>query len=542
MTPIRLFSCLGTATFVFCGCHSSVEEKSDSSNNLSFQPNILWITCEDITPSLGCYGDSVAQTPNLDQLAEEGVRFNHAYSISGVSAPSRCALITGMYPTSIGGHHQRTTRNIVDTLPDYSIVPPPEVKCFTEYLRQAGYFCTNNHKTDYQFDVPVTAWDENGTVAHWKHRPSGKPFFSVFNLVITHESQQWTNGWYRLLTLPEEVNVPPYYPDHPKVRYDIARKYSNISLMDGEVGVLLDQLRNENLLDSTIVVFFSDHGGPLPRQKRELYESGTRAPLIIRFPDGRWAGSVNNDLVSFVDFAPTMLSLAGIEPPAHLQGKAFLGQYKQTSRDYVFAARDRMDEEYDMVRAVRGKRFRYLKNYQPDKPFVQDLDYRKKVSMMNLLYRYDSLDLLKGHAALWWRDSKPPEELYDLENDPYELNNLADSSAYQNKLIELRKQLTSWQKRFGDKGFIPEKKMIRQMWGGEKQPVTRPVRFKEVNGELMLDSQTKGASIAYQVGDEDDHWALYDGPLSLDALTDKKIKAVAIRIGYAQSEIKTVQY
>lgn len=532
-----LSSLVITSFFTSCDQKSALRKENSS---IDFKPNILWLSCEDITPTLGCYGDSAANTPNIDGLAAEGIRYTNAYSVAGVCAPSRCAIITGMYPTSIGGHNMRTTHigryAKEHGMPSgYSIVPPPEVKCFSEYLRATGYYCTNNNKTDYQFAAPITAWDESSVKAHYRNRKDGQPFFAIFNFITTHESRIWTQGGEPLLSDYEKVPIPPYYPEHPVIRRDVARKYSNIAEMDRQVGLMLDELKKEGLLDKTVIFFFSDHGGMLPRQKRELYDSGLKIPLIIRYPNAKFAGTVTDELVSFVDFAPTVLSIAGIKIPDYLQGQAFLGPQKAEPRDYIFGARDRMDNEHDMVRAVRDKRFKYLKNYMPELPFVQNIEYRKQMPMMNLLLKYDSLGLFQGVQKLWWRDSKPDEELYDTEKDPYEFHNLAEDPDYQDKLIEMRSALKDFQDAYGDLGFIPEVELFRQMWPNGKQPSTSPVQFEVGEQKIAISCSTKGASIAYQANREigTDHWELYAGPVEKEGIDS--IRAVAIRIGYSQS-------
>ncbi|MFN4180590.1 MAG: sulfatase, partial [Armatimonadota bacterium] len=334
------------------------------------RPNFLWITCEDMSLTLGCFGDPYAVTPNLDKLAEEGVRFINVFTHSPVCAPSRSGVITGMYPTTIGTHNMRC-----------QAVPPPFARCFTEYLRAAGYYCTNNAKTDYNFvhdpkistagaeAAPLTAWDESSSKAHWRNRPDpSQPFFAVFNITVTHESQLRSrdpNLLRRIAALPPEMRhdpdkapVPPYLPDTPVVRHDIAQHYDTVTLMDMRVGEILRELEEDGLTENTIVWFWSDHGVGLPRAKRWVYDSGIHVPLIIRIPEKfrKWAypddpdrikpGSVIDDLIAFVDFAPTMLSLAGIPIPEHMQGQVFLGPQKSPPRKFVYAARDRMDETY----------------------------------------------------------------------------------------------------------------------------------------------------------------------------------------------------
>lgn len=299
------------------------------------RPNILCIVCEDISPYLGCYGDPVAVSPNLDRLATEGIRYN-MFTTVGVSAPSRAALITGMYPSAIGADYMRNYTMALQTLPPgitpYEVVLPEGVKCYTEFMRQAGYYCTNNGKNDYQFASPLTAWDEDGREAHWKHRPKGKPFFSIFNLMVTHESQVWARANKPLVVDPSKIEVPPYFPDDPVIRQDMAVMYSNIYEMDKQTQRLIDEVKEAGLLDNTIIIWYSDNGGPLPRQKRAVYESGMLVPFIVRFPDGFRKGEKKDRLCSFVDIPATILSLAGIQPPAYMHGIPFLGKYEGKER------------------------------------------------------------------------------------------------------------------------------------------------------------------------------------------------------------------
>jgi N-sulfoglucosamine sulfohydrolase len=327
-----LFFCTAAVSFSINSCKTTPEREEPAK-----QPNILWITCEDMSPRIGCYGDPIARTPNIDKLAEQGIRFTQAHSVSGVCAPSRAALITGMYPTSFGAQHMRTLSRtasidqITDpellAIPVYEAVPLPEARTYAELFRQAGYYTTNNVKTDYQFQNPITAWDESSNQAHWRNRQhKDQPFFSVFNIMETHESRVWMNASKPLLVDPEEIELPPYYPDSPVIRNDMAIHYSNIMRMDSIVGTILHQLEEDGLKGNTIVFFYSDHGDGLPRMKRWTYDSGIHVPLIVKFPDNRDAGSVSDELVSFVDFPATALSLAGLEIPDYMHGQTFPGR------------------------------------------------------------------------------------------------------------------------------------------------------------------------------------------------------------------------
>lgn len=429
------------------------------------RPNILWITCEDISPNLGCFGDAEARTPNLDKLASEGARYTNAFSVSGVCAPSRSCLITGMYPITLGTCHMRCNHT-----------PPPHVRCFPAYLRDAGYYCTNNSKTDYQFDVPRDAWDECNRQAHWRNRPDKKqPFFAVFNFTVTHESQIGTlpKGPDDDRVPPEterhdpaNAKVPPFFPDTPLIRRHWAHYYDLITRMDQQAGETLAQLEEDGFAENTLVFFYGDHGVGLPRAKRWLYDSGLHVPLILRWPGHVAPGSVSDRLVSFVDFSASVLSAAGVPIPGHMQGKAFLGGAAAAPRDAIYAARDRMDERYDLIRAVRDKRYKYIRNYQPYRPYAQYLAYPESFPVMQEMRRVKAEGKLEGPAALFFREAKPLEELFDTKADPYELNNLieaknsdflrAESPEQAAVLSRLRAALDKWLDEAKDLGFVPE--------------------------------------------------------------------------------------
>ena len=432
------------------------------------RPNVVWITCEDMSPNLGCYGDTYAVTPNLDRLAARGVRYTRAFTHAGVCAPSRSGLITGMYPTSLGSHHMRCTT----TLPDF-------VKCFPEYLREAGYFCTNQSKTDYNFPVPPGAWDvPGGAKAHWRNRKPGQPFFSVFNLTITHESR--IRAEYEALDHdPTRAVLPPYLPDTPLVRRDWARYHDLITQMDAQAGEILRQLEEDGLADDTIVFFFSDHGVGLPRAKQWIYDAGTHVPLIVAFPEKfrqlapARPGSTVDRLVGFVDIGPSVLSLVGLEIPEHVQGVAFLGPQSGEPRRYVYGVRDRMDERYDMNRTVRDRRYKYHRNYFPSRPFAPWLDYMERLATMQEWRRLDAEGKLTGVQAFFMRQTKPVEELYDVEADPFEQVNLADSPGHQDVLERMRAAHFDWVRRTLDLGLLPEQDMRDRAAGSSEYEMAR---------------------------------------------------------------------
>jgi uncharacterized sulfatase len=437
-------------------------------------PNILWITCEDMSPHLGCYGEGYAVTPNLDRLAGQGVLYTRAFATAGVCAPARSCLITGMYPPSIGSHHMRCQGRL-----------PAGARFFPEYLREAGYHATNNSKTDYNLPARAGAWDESSPRAHWRQRPDrSRPFFAVFNLTATHESQirlpeaehlEKVKGFTAAeLHDPAKAPIPPYHPDVPEVRRDWARYHDRITRMDREAGAILRELEEDGLAGDTIVFFFSDHGAGMPRSKRWLYDSSLRVPLIVRFPakyrhlaPGE-PSSRTDRLVSFVDFAPAVLSLAGIRPPAMLQGRAFLGPHAGPPREYVHGHRDRMDERYDFCRAVSDGRFKYIRNFLPHLPWFgsQHVSYMFEMPTMRAWERLAAEGKLSGPAALWMAATRPSEELYDTRDDPHEVVNLAAAPGHRETLERLRRECRRWQEEIADLGLLPEDD-VRARFGSE---------------------------------------------------------------------------
>src|SRR5262245_13876048 len=334
-------------------------------------PNILWITSEDHGPHLGCYGDKLARTPNLDKLAARGMRYRRCWSNGPVCAPARTAIITGMYPTSLGAEHMRSLVSM-----------PPDMQMFPALLRALGYYCSNRVKEDYNVRKSGKVWDDSSNKAHYRNRPAGMPFFAVFNSVKSHESQ--LRG-YKLPTItdPAKVRVPAYHPDVPEVRNDWARYYDIVSLVDADAGLLLRELEELGLLEDTIIFYFADHGPGMPRSKRTPLNSGLQVPMIVYFRE-KWKhlgppeyrpGGVSDGLVSFVDLAPTMLSLAGEPAPKWMQGRAFSGKHIQPAPECLHGCRRRMDERYDLQRSVTDGRYVYLRNYMPHLPAGQHVEY-----------------------------------------------------------------------------------------------------------------------------------------------------------------------
>ncbi len=471
----------------------------DLSVTQSKRPNILWVSCEDISSHLGCYGHKGAFTPNIDRIAFEGVRYSHAFTVHGVCAPSRSGIITGMYPSSLGSVNMRCSATI-----------PEPIKCFPEYLRQTNYYCTNNAKEDYNFKTPQAAWNDSGKKAHWKNRPEKIPFFAVFNFTGTHESGLWNSAdfdtthpkrlkkseWQK----PENMTVPPIYPDTLAVRRDLARLFERITEFDYFVKDRIDELKQAGLYEDTIIFIWSDHGNGLPRAKRWLYDSGTRVPLIVRIPERyrthgqAQSDTVDDQLVNFIDLGPTVLNLAGIQIPKHMQGRPFLGSSLSQERQYIFGARQRIDELFDMVRSVRDKRYRYIRNFVPFVPYLPYLQYAEKCNTMKAMRELYAKSQLNEIQAHWMTDRRPAEELYDLEKDPWEIRNLAENPKYADVKKRLRKTLEDWMVQTRDTGLIPEPEMIRlaRKYGGES------LIFQQTAGKQRIEKLLKLAVIASQ--------------------------------------------
>jgi len=477
----------------------------------SHPPNILWITVEDISPDLGCYGDPLAQTPALDDLASKGFRYSNAIANAPVCAPARNAIITGMYPSALGTLHMRSFSEEMKS----SGRVPDHIQMYPELLRAAGYYCTNNSKEDYNFDLKRNIWDESSKNAHWKNRPNSQtPFFSIFNLTMTHEScinnkekhDRLTQDLPTALrTNPDMVAVPPYYPDTPTIRTLLARHYDNIATMDRKVASILKELDEAGELENTIVFFYSDHGTGLPRHKRWLFDTGVKVPLIVYIPEKFQSlypsqpGDEVDQLVSFVDLAPTALHLAGAQIPSNMQGQAFLGKDLKTEREYVFIARGRMDERYDMQRGVRTKRYKYLRYYEPKKSFIQYMNTPEKGPLMTELRKAEKNGALSPEALQLVSLTKPKESLFDLHTDPLELNDLSNDPNQMNQLKRLREVHDQWMIKTKDVGLIPE-------------PIMR--NWEEKSGQPIYDwirKQGDFYEILIQMSSSEDEDFLYKG-------------------------------
>ncbi|MEZ5501500.1 MAG: sulfatase-like hydrolase/transferase [Halioglobus sp.] len=526
------------------------------------QPNILLLMAEDMSLRVRSFGDDVAITPHLDALAAAGVRYPNTFTTAGVCAPSRAAQILGMYQIATGTQHMRSSTRPAGS---YYSVPPGDVKAYPELLRAAGYYTYTDFKLDYQFSGPFaysgpsTIWDAEGASAQeWSERAPGQPFFGLINFQATHESgifrplgsmphspmhfgMQLLRRWELGAAVPAVVDpgdivVPPYYPDTPTVRADMARHYDNIAFMDAQVGDILAQLDAAGLADSTIVIWTTDHGDGLPRAKRELYDSGIRVPMIIRWPPafrppGVAPGTVDERLISFVDLGPTILALAGVPVPGYMQGRNFAA-VDAVPRDYVYAARDRMDEVMDRQRAVRGKRYKYLRSWYPDLPGGTDLQFRDNIDMvreMRAMYAAGQLNAIQRQ----WYEAPGAERLFDLAQDPFELHDVSANPAYQPVLQRMRGAMDEWLARVGDWSEEGEDAMVARFAPGGKRQVTPAPTLSVSAGRLVITPTAPGQSLEYRL--DDGHWRLYTGPA--DTGTTTTVAARAVRYGWEESDI-----
>jgi len=458
---LKMVGC-GTAALL-AGCTTSRKQAAPNAAHARMlrakgRPNILWLISEDTSPDLACYGNTLVKTPNLDKLASEGARYTSAFVTGPVCSASRSAIMTGMYQTSIGAHHHRSHRD------DGYLLPHP-VMLITEYFRRAGYFRCNcaglnykqEGKTDWNFMYMTRPFD--GT--DWSQRQPNQPFFAQINFSYTHRDFKRDK---KNPIDPDKVTLPPYYPDHPIARRDWADYLESIQLLDTQVGVALQWLEKEGVADNTIVLYFGDHGRPHVRGKQWLYDEGIRIPVIVRWPGHIKPGTVVDDFISAVDFAPTCLQAAGVEPPPHLQGHNFLGSGAR-KHDYIFAARDRCDGTVDRIRCVRSKRYKYIRNYYPERPYTQFNAYKKlQYPVLTLMQVLNKEGKLTPEQAQFMAPTRPKEELYDLRNDPHELHNLAEDRKLRGVLRQHSRELDDWIKTTGDRGEQPEDPKAVAYW------------------------------------------------------------------------------
>ncbi|HUS90737.1 MAG TPA: sulfatase [Phycisphaerae bacterium] len=420
-------------------------------------PNILWIISEDTGPEFGCYGYGLVHTPNVDRLAREGARFTNAFTAAPVCSASRSGFMTGMYQTTIGAHHHRSHRGDGFQLPE-------GVEVFTKYLRDAGYLTCipAGKKTDWNFTPRVKPYDSN----NWDDLKKQQPFFAQVQFSETHRKFKQCKEH---PVDPAKVTLPPYYPDHPVACEDWALYLETVNVLDQKIGQFLQKLEDDGLAENTIVFYFGDHGRAHVRGKQWLYDGGIHIPLVIRWPGHLKPGTVTDELVSAIDFAPTCLKLAGVQPPKHMEGRVFLGPDRGTPREYIVAARDRCDETMDRIRCVRDKRYKYIRNFMPERPYTQTNAYKERsYPMLKLMRELHAAGKLTPVQQLFMAERRPEEELYDIQADPWEVRNLAASPDRQDLLKTMRQRLEQWIKQTGDKGQFPEEASAGK-GGGEKK-------------------------------------------------------------------------
>jgi len=499
-------------------------------------PNILWLTSEDNGPELGCYGDDYAVTPNLDGLARKSFIYLNAWSTAPVCAPARTTIISGMYPPSTGSEHMRSMATL-----------PSDFKMYPKYLREIGYYCTNNSKEDYNLEKGEGVWDDSSRKAHWKNRKPGQPFFSIFNYTISHESKIRNKiEPENKIHDPAKVPVPAYHPDVAESRKDWAQYYDRITMMDAEVGAALKELKDAGLEEDTIIFYYGDHGSGMPRSQRWPYNSGLNVPLLVHVPqkyaylapkDYR-ANSKSTRLVGFVDLAPTLLSIVGIQPPSHMQGSAFMGAFEEKERDYNFGFRGRMDERYDMVRVVRNKRYLYIRNYMPHRIYGQYISYMFQTpTTAKWKEMFDAGQLNAAQSQFW--QPKHIEELYDLQEDPDEVNNLVASPEHQDILKELRSAQRELAYDIRDVGFLPEYEIHERSKGSTPfemghDPKLFPARKIMQAAEMASSFDEKDTRKLLREFDDKDsavrYWAatgmLIRGQAGVDAAHDELLDAL----------------
>jgi uncharacterized sulfatase len=508
------------------------------------RPHLLWLTSEDHGPEMGCYGDANARTPSIDALASKGMIFRRVWSNHPVCAPARSAIISGLYSESSGALHMRSM-----------VAMPAGARMFPEYLREAGYYCTNNVKEDYSLPKTAATWDDSSAKAHWRARREGQPFFAVFNSTKSHESQIRRRP-HTAVADPARMRVPAYHPDTPEVRRDWAQYYDGVSAADADAGIRLRELDEAGLAEDTIVFYYGDHGSGMPRSKRWPSNSGLHVPLVVYFPP-KWRhlappdyrpGGASDRLVSFVDLAPTMLSLAGVKPPAWMQGSAFAGEHRGPAPEFLFGARARMDERHDQVRSVTDGRYVYLRNFQPHLSQGQRVAFQMETPTTRQWLEWHEQGRTNDAQSIFWRTPKAVEELYDLANDRDEVHNLAESASHRAVLERLRAALRAHQRAVRDVILIPESELHTRAPGvapydlarRPEFPLERILETAERASDLRLEDTTW---FRERLGDPDSavrYWAALGLRLRAPAGVRSELAALRRALGDASPEVRIV--
>jgi arylsulfatase A-like enzyme len=544
------------------------------------KPNVLWIIVEDLSTDLSCYGDNTISTKNIDQLAAQGILYTNAYSTSPYGAPSRAAIFTGTYPHLIGLQHTSTFGK------KQSIIPPAEIKIFSEFLRADGYYCSLRGNTQVPFSEAFTTWDNissekdgNTYRAAWENCPTDKPFFSTIYLSQTREyhnlpktamgkvlaekypdlpqadidsfsNEIYNSEEYKNIKLDlSKIKTPDYLPKTRTVKDDFAKMYLNIKRLDNEVGNILKQLQTDKLDENTIIFFFSENGRGMPGGKRWLYDDGIKVPLIIKIPGITPAGEKSDQLISLIDLAPTLMVNLDIRVPEYMRGKVFIGKRQNEPREYIFAARDRIDDANEKLRSIASKQFKYIKNYTYEIPFEEKVEILPEFPTLKVMDNIKVNKQLEKSTDKFIK-RKAKEELYDIKNDPYELHNLAERDYFTDDLNKMRLDFESIENSIG--GFLntTEEEMHIAIDPDENTLLTTDVpdilpeggRFKQPV-EISITCNTSGASIAYAIlpdGETDIYWELYNEPITID--NNCTVLSKAIRYGFEESAIKSISY
>lgn len=484
MLIIKILStlCL-TASFV------QAVEKPTSLHSKTQRPNIVWIIPDDMSANFSCYGETAIETPHVDRLAKQGVQFTNAYVTAPVCSTCRSAFITGMYQTAIGAHHHRSGRG------ELKIHLPKHIKLIPEYFQKAGYHTSISGwppkgkrlgKTDYNFEWDQSIYDSND----WANRKEGQPFFAQIQTAGGKLRGKDQVGWSKIGEQAEKifrdrtpisaVTLPPYYPNHPDVLQDWAAYLDSVRLTDQMVGEVVERLKKEGVLENTLILFMTDHGISHARGKQFLYDEGIHVPLVIAGP-GIQAGEIRNDLVEHIDIAALSLAAAGIEIPEYMQARDILA-VDYHPREAVFSARDRCDETVDHIRSVRTKDFKYIRNFLPQRPYLQPCAYKDAKGILIALREWHQAGKLNPAQELIFRDIRPREELYDLKNDPFEINNLASNKKHNRTLLELRGKLDQWMDETNDQGRQPESK---EMFESDMAVYLNTIRIRQKDPEHL---------------------------------------------------------
>lgn len=469
-----------------------------SAGRAADRPNIVWITAEDMSATLGCYGDDFATTPHLDALARESTRYTHAFATAPVCSPARACLINGLIAATQGTHAMRSEFPL-----------PDEMVGFPKRLRDLGYYTTNNGKTDYNSAaaerIIAASWDESSDEADWRGRDPGQPFFAVFNLMTSHQSRTmvWPYDRFRdevqsrlgadQIHDPADAPIPPYYPDTPTVRKTVARYYDCVTAMDAEVAAILERLERDGLADDTIVFFYSDHGSGMPRHKRVLFDSGTHVPMLIRFPEkyrrlaSTEPGETDDRLVSFEDFGPTVLSLAGVPSlPDFIRGRPFLGPLDTAPREFVYGHRDRVDEAIDLARSVRSRDYLYIRNYMPHLSWNQPYAWGDQGELRHEFYALAESGNATPAQLQYVGSSRPREALFDCNADPLNLTNLIHSPDHREIARRHREASRRYLLESRDLGFVPEPELWRRI--GDATPMAWAATRSDDDRDRLLEA------------------------------------------------------